>query len=233
MIDDKEMRKKFSDKKFLKSNEFVQAAGGLMGFFEENKVLVLVALIFLVFVGVAIPGLKWHRSRRVATFAEALYAAEHGLKKDEGYSKLLADFDHLPASVVARLKLVDHFLDHKDTAAALKSLDDGLTGVDQGILPTLLILKKIAILKGEEKYAEAAQFAEQQGDKVFTDFRENFQLAIAQLYLLSGDKIRARGIYEKLAGPSQGENQGAKKKVNPTVATEAMERLLLLDLGVL
>jgi len=231
-MDDKKLRKMFSDKSFLKSNDFAAVASKVMTFVRENRSLVIAAVAVLAVIGVSIPGVNWYRLNQAKAFSEKLYEADQSLKKQESYQELLTEYESLPASQVARIKLVDYLLDHDDKDEAFKVIDEGLKNNETGIFSTLLILKKVDLLKEKGDFKGAATFAKENENKVIETFQGNYVLMLANMYVLADDKAQAKQLYQSLVSEAETTNSEVKK-YSSTVVQKAKDRLLLIDLGVL
>ena len=160
-MDNRALAKKFHDKKFLKSNDFVTFTSKFVDFLSDNKGLVGAAVIVLIVLGFSIPGLKWYRLRQINSFNEKLYGAQKSLKKESLYSELITDYQSLPASQLARLKLVDELVDHDKKEAAQQVIAEGLLADKRDIFTTLLVLKNLGLLKADKKYSDAIAYARQ------------------------------------------------------------------------
>lgn len=234
-MDDKQLAKKFHDKKFLKSNEFINLVAKFFSILKEYKMIVILAGIVLLIIGVTIPALKWYRLKEVQSFNKKLYSAQTSIKKEAAYRGLITDYKNLQASQFARLKLIDDLMDHQQVDEARQVIENGLQGDDRNIFTTLLVLKNINIFKENNKYKEAAAFAKNNENKILETFLGQYQLIYADLLLLDNNRSEARKVYEKLSQFSGIGAEGQKQLVDfdPVVANKAKDKLLLLDLGIL
>lgn len=236
-MDNKELIKKFSSKKFLKSNQLREMANQTLQFVKQNRGVVVVAVILLLAIAISIPSLRYYRLKRIESFNLKLYEAQKSLKKKDSYQELVQDYKDIPAHNLARLNLVDNFLDNQQREEAYQAIDQGLTD-EKDIFTTLLVLKKINLLKEDAKYQEAADFAMNATNHIIPSFMGRYKLIQADLLLLSDQKDMARKIYQELVQrnaqsedaemeniPMSGRDQG--------VEAQAENQLLLLDLGVL
>lgn len=232
---DKELQKKFHNKKFLKTNEFAVFAGKLVAAAKDYKVLAVLILVAALVLVVGVYGLRWHRLKRAQAFNERLYQAQTGLKKETLYREILNEYSDIPASQYARLALVDYLLDHNRADEVAQEILMGLKRPGPDIFTTLLVVKNIAILKGRGEFLDAASFADKNRDRVLQTFRGRLDLITANLYLLAGKKESARDTLEKIVASAQRKEAGqvGVTGFDPRVVKEARDRLLLLDLGVL
>lgn len=234
-MDNKELEKKFSDKKFLKSNELQNLAGNAVVFIKENKNLVVAGVVVLVVIGLAIPGLKFYRTQQITDFNKKLYQADKGLKKVQKYQSLLKDFSSLPAAQYVRLKLIDEYIEHSEVEKAEAEIQAGLKTPERSIFKTLLVLKQVGRLKKNQKFKEAADFILAHETKVIPPFLGRLRMIRADLLLLAGQKDSARALYQQL-GNFEGagaEGESALVDFDPQLANEAKDQVLLIDLGII
>lgn len=234
-MDDKQLAKKFHDKKFLKSNEFANLAAKLFNIVKENKFFFILGIIVAIALSVSIYGLKYYHLKQVESFSQKFYLAQKSLKKESLYRGLINEYKDLPGSQFVRLKLIDDLLDHNQTQEAQKVIEQGLQNNDKDIFTTLLVLKNINILKEENKYQQAAEYAIKQENKVLSTYYGHYQLIVAELYLLSDNNGDARKIYEKISAFVPLKNSGQKivNQFDPAVINQAKDKLFLMDMGVL
>ncbi|MBF0104359.1 MAG: hypothetical protein HQM16_03420 [Deltaproteobacteria bacterium] len=234
-MDNEKLVKMFQDKKFLKSNEFAATVDKIYVFLKQNKQITLTALgIFLVLV-LAIPGFKWYRLKQIDAFNTKLYQAEKSLKKEALFREIIGNFKGLTASQYVRIRLINDLLDHDKKDEALKVVDEGLTQKGQNIFTTVMALKKIALLKQQGKFSEAAAEAVRLENKILPTFLNRYKMITAELYLLNKDTGKARAVFEEL-GEFAGVGAEAKaglEDFDPVLANQAKDMLLFLDLGVL
>lgn len=230
-MDNDELRKKFHDKKFLKSSGLHEGIASVLTVLKENKSYFISALIVGLVLIIAIPSFKFYRMQRIQSFNEKLHSTENGLKKEEGYKQLIEEYQDLSAHQFARIKLIDHYLENQDMTKALAEIDSGLKEDRHDIFSTLLVLKKINLLKKDGKHKEALDFALAHEVKILDSFKNSFKLIQADLCLLTGDKQKAREIYQSLALLAAQEE--ILPDYDPVVVEKAKDQLLLLDLGVL
>lgn len=222
------------DKSFLKRNEFADAVKSGVSFFEDYKIpltLLIVTALLLIF---GIPAYRYYRGNRIANLNIRLYEAQKGLKKEQAYSDILRDFSGIPATKLAHLKLADHYAGNQETDKALFTLDQGLADAQPDVLGTLLVLKKLDILRSQGEAKAAAQFAGESGGKVLPTFRGRLKLIQAESLLDAGDKAAAKAVYESLTQSIAELAEGSEASTggfDPEIVSEAKEQLLLLNLG--
>ena len=149
-MDNKALKKKFSSKEFLKTSDLHTSTGKVLAFVKANKNIVILVCLILVGLGVGIPGYRLYHTKRVEAFNQQLFVAAKGLKKADNYMQVIKDFSDLQAHQYARLKLVNHYIDNQDNESALKQIDEGLLQTKADIFSTVLVLKKINILKKDK-----------------------------------------------------------------------------------
>ncbi|MBU0505286.1 MAG: tetratricopeptide repeat protein [bacterium] len=235
MLDDKKLRKMFSNKKFLRKNEFAVLTKNIVSFVKQNQKIVISLAVVVVFLGMAIPVANWYKLNKMEKFNKALFSAEKSLKKEELFQNILTNYSNLPASEIARLKLVDDLFSHQKEAEALKVIDEGLRGNGQTIFKTLLVLQQTNHLKEKNDFSLAASFIKQNEPKVLKTFLNQIRLLRGDLLLLAQNKEEARKTFETVARFSETDEKQQTSLVDfdSQAATTAKEKLLLMDLGVL
>lgn len=232
---ERNLEKKIHDKKFLRTNDLQNFTATSISLVQENKGLFILFVVFLVSIGLMIPGLKWYRLKQVDEFNTKFYQAQKSLKKEEAYRLLIDEYKSLPAVQLTRLKLVDELVEHKEVDQAMKVIESGLAGDERNIFSTLLILKAMDLLKQQGKITEAAQFATGRENRIIESFVPQFKMILADLFLISNKKEEARKIYQDLStfGGFSSDKQTIAGSFDANMASEAKEKLLLIDLGVL
>lgn len=234
MKDSSVLAYKFSDKKFLKQNEFAEAMGRVWSFIKKNRNLVISFLSVITLLGLGIFGLKLYHGHRIQLLSEASFAAKTSLKKEALYRAILARYSDIPASQMARLNLAEYLVENQKNAEAQKVLSEGLKGADKTIFSTLVVLKAVDLLKTEKKYGEAAALASENEKHVMDYFLPRLKLLRANLLLLAGKKEDAKSAYQNLSQVADIDVGDKKsKEFDPTVVDEAKDQLLLMELGVL
>lgn len=235
-MDEKNLIKKFHDKHFLKKNEFADLVGHVLTFIKANKAFVIGCVVVVLIFGFGMPALRWYKAQRIERFNTQFFEAEKSLQKVASYEQLLRDYKSIPASQLARLKLVEALVEHNQSEDAVKVLDEGLKqGSQNNIFSTLLVLKRIDLLKAQSKYLEAADFATNHRNQIIKTYLSQYKLLQANLLLLAGKKDEARTFYQQLVAEADVSDDGEKPKApsdSPAVRV-AKEQLMLLDLGVL
>ncbi|OVE80524.1 hypothetical protein BVY03_06085 [bacterium K02(2017)] len=235
-MDDKKLEKLFKDKKFLRSNDFVLAFKKAVLFLKENKNITFGLVAVLLLIGTAIPGFNWYQEKQVLKFNQKLFEAQKSLKKEELYKDLLQNYKNMKSVQYVRLNLINNLLDHNETDKALSVINEGLQNTNKDIFTTLLVLKKIRILKEQKKYKEAAQIASNFHNKILDGFLNKFRMINADLFMLAGDKIAAKKIYQDLgdfAGVGADSSENLESNFDPAITNKAKDILLLMELGVL
>lgn len=236
-MDEKELLKKFHDKNFLKKNEFAETVSKIVAFVKANQTLVIVVVGLAVLLGVGLPTLRWYQSHRVVQFNTQLFEAEKSLKKIDLYAELVKEYDSIPAVQYARLKLVENLVEHSQLDEAAAQLDEGIKKESKpGIFPTLLVLKRLDLLKNQNKYLEASDYAINHQNNILKAYLPQYRLFQANLMILAGKKEEARALYQKMIAEAETLNEGDTTPVksdNTAAVQEAKEQLMLLDLGVL
>jgi predicted negative regulator of RcsB-dependent stress response len=227
-----------SRKEFLKRNDFATAVGRGVGFFEQNVKFLMAIGLLVVAVVAGLYFLKTREEKRLEGFNARFYAAEKGLKKEVSYRALLQEFGDVPASALVRLALVGNLLDNQKPDEALKVLDEGLhvhLGAD--IFTTLLVVKKIDVLKGQGDFTAAAAFADQAASRVIDTYRDSLLFTRADLLLLAGQWDDAKALYQRLAvveEGGEGEEKAQKKdRADPQLPHKAKGRLKLIEFGLI
>lgn len=225
---------KISDKKFLKQNELAEALGRLWRFVKNNRNRVVSFLSVIVLLALGVFGLKLYRVHRIESLSEAFFLAKTSLKKETLYRDILTRYGDLPASQMARLNLAQYFVENQQTVEALKILNDGLKSADKTVFSTLVVLKSIDLLKTEKKYGEAAALALENEKMVMDYFLPRLKLIQAGLFLLAGQKDKAKLGYQNLSTmlPTEVDDKNSKD-FDPAVVDEAKDQLLLMELGIL
>lgn len=225
-----------ADKNFLKRNEFAEVVVQGKSFLETYKgpVILLVAVALLILLG--IPVFNYYRDSKTTEFSEKFYKAGKGLKKEEAFQSLARDFATLPAARLAHLELAEYHLSHGDVAKAHEAVDQGLAQKHNDVLTTLLVLKKIDLLRADKKSKEAASFAAASEARVLPTFKGRLKLLQAELLVAVGDHNAAKAVYDELSKAAVQDGAQPKEGVAsyaPDVIEEAKEQLLLINLGLL
>lgn len=236
-MDEKELLRKFHDKQFLKKNEFAEIVTQIVGFVKANKALVVVVVVLAILLGVGMPTLRWYQAHRIEIFNAKLFEAEKSLKKVDLYQELIKNYSSIPASQYARLMLVDSLVEHNQFDDAAKQLDQGIKKSGQpDIFSTLLVLKRLDLLKNQEKYLEASDYATNHQNNILKTYLSQYKLYQANLMVLAGKKDEARSLYEKIIAEAETKNEKipeATERQNTEIVKTAKGQLMLLDLGVL
>jgi predicted negative regulator of RcsB-dependent stress response len=235
MLDDKKLRKMFSNKKFLRKNEFAVLIKNAVTFAKQNQKIVIGLVVVVAIVGMTIPAFNWYNLDKIEKFNKALFSAEKSIKKEELFQNILTNYSSLPASEIARLKLVDNLFSHQKENEALKTIDEGLVGSEQTIFKTLLVLQKTNYLKEKNDFSLAASFIKQSEPKIIKTFLNQIRLLRGDMLLLAQNKEEARKAFETIARFSE-TNETEKTSLvdfDSQAAKTAKEKLLLMDLGVL
>lgn len=225
-----------ADKDFLKRNEFAEVVVQGKSFLETYKgpVLLLAAVVLVILLG--IPVFNYYRDSKTMEFSEKFYKAEKGLKKDEAFQALVRDFTNLPAARLAHLELAEYHLSHGDSGKAHEAVDQGLAQKHDDVLTTLLVLKKIDLLRADKKNKEAADFAAASGARVLPAFKGHLKLLQAELLIAAGERDVAKALYDELATAAVQDGIAPADGLvgyTPDIIEEAKEQLLLIKLGLL
>ncbi len=235
-MDEKNLIKKFHDKHFLRKNEFAEVVAQLITFVKANKPLVSAVVVLALIFGLGLPTLRWYKAHQIEQFNTRLFEAEKSLKKVESYEQLLQEYKNIPASQLARLELVETLVEHNQAEEAATVLDEGLKHSSQNnIFSTLLVLKRLDLLKAQNKYLEAVDFATNHRNQIIKTYLPQYKLLQANLLLLADKKDEARTLYQQLIAETEVTDDGQKQKASPdsSAVRVAKEQLMLLDLGVL
>jgi predicted negative regulator of RcsB-dependent stress response len=236
-MDERELLKKFHDKQFLKKNEFAEMMSKIVAVIKANKALVVTGVVLAVVLGIGMPTLRWYQAYRVETFNAKLFEAEKSLKKIDLYQGLVKDYSSIPASQYARLLLVDSLVEHRQFDDAAKQLDQGIKKNNRpDIFSTLLVLKRLDLLKNQEKYLEASDYATNHQNNILKTYLPQYKLYQANLMILAGKKDEARALYEKIVAETETTTEDTPetaKTQNAAIVKTAKGQLMLLDLGVL
>lgn len=225
-----------ADRDFLKRNEFAEVVVQGKSFIETYKGPVTLLLIVVAFILLGIPIFNYYRDSKATEFSEKFYKAGKGLKKEEVFQSLSRDFATLPAARLAHLELAEYHLGHGDAAKAHEAVDQGLAQKYNDILSTLLVLKKIDLLRADKKMKEAASFAASSGERVLPAFKGRLKLLQAEILVALGDRDAAKGLYDELAKATVQGDAPIKDGIvsyTPDVIEEAKEQLVLINLGLL
>lgn len=229
------LEKKFTDKEFLKTNDFAGGVGKVVALVRDNKMPMLVGLILVVLAGLSVPAISWYRAGQVKAFGEEFYQAKKGLKKEEAYRQLIAKNPQLSASQLVRLELVDTLVGHDDIDAALKVINEGIIAQKPDIFNTLLVVRGAGLLKAQNKFDEAANFAKAHQVDVLKTFINHLKFLQADLMVSAGKQAEAKVIYQELTSPTGVgvDASGSLSDFDPQIAAMAKEKVLLIDMGLL
>ncbi|MCP5463931.1 MAG: tetratricopeptide repeat protein [Deltaproteobacteria bacterium] len=234
-MDDKELRKKFSDKTFLRQNEFANVTSNALDWATENKAIVI-ALVIVALLGVlGYAGGNYYQLNRVAEFNRDYFQARNGLQKEQNLQQLVQEYEGLPAAEIARLQLVDYHLEHNDTTQALVVLDQGLEQSTHPLMVSMLTLKKVSLLKKQNKLEDAIATLDRNLDKLLPAFRPQAKLIKGQLFLSLGQKDKAKELFSGLAqyAGADIEQSAELSDYDPMVSSKAKDLAFLIELGVL
>lgn len=229
---EKAFEKKIRSKEFLRRNEFLESVSGVVEFVSQNKPVAIGLGIALIGLVAFKPVLNWQKQKKSEAFSLAYDEASASLKKSKLYEDLLKNYSDLPAHQMARLKLVGEKLEANETEAALKLIDEGLAVADQGVFSSLLLLKKINILKSQNEFQAAYDALEAGRVKTLSTFQLHLDFMSGDLLMLMDQKDKARAVYEKIVKTPKPESL-TDPNYDPQVVQQAKDKVLLLDLGVL
>lgn len=232
-MDEKSLEKKLTDKKFLKSNDLVETTSKLVLWAQANKSIVIGLVLVIAMIGIAIPVTRYYHAKKISTFNQKFYQATKGLKKEQSYRELLSEYKDLPASQLVRLELISNLLEHNSEEEAIKEIDAGLDETKRDVFQTILILKRVGILKKNKKFKDAADFIDQHDKQVIVPFLTRIRMIRADLLLLAGERDKARELYQQLAAFEGAGSTGLTTDFDPALANEAKDQVLLIDLGVI
>lgn len=232
-MDEKSLEKKLTDKKFLKSNDLVETTSKFVLWAQANKSIVVGLVFVLTMIAIAIPVMRYFHTQKINTFNQKFYQATKGLKKEQSYRELLNEYKDLPAAQVVRLELIDNLLEHNSEDDAIKEIDAGLDSSKRDVFQTILVLKRVGILKQNKKFKEAADFIDQHEKQIIVPFLTRMRMIRADLLLLSGERDKARELYQQLAAFEGAGSTGLTTDFDPALANEAKDQVLLIDLGVI
>lgn len=233
---------KITDKHFLKQNDLAQVLKDFVANIGVYKMPLVVVAVLLLLVLIGVPTQRYLKQRQMDGFARALYAAEQmpGASQAEveqkitAFNKVIAEHADFPAVRIARLNLAALLSSQKKNAEALTIVDEGLKASTKAdILSTLLVFKKVGLLKSEGKFAEAAMALTGVENQVIPTLKDQLKLLKAELLLLTGKKDEAKTLYEQLSVvniQAEGKSLNLMDAFDPTVSNQARDRLLLMDL---
>ena len=215
-------------KQFLKRNEFVEMFKRVVAAMNANRnvVYLAIALVFALILGVV--GLRLYRMQTVKAFSSAWDQAASSSESEKAYMAILSKYGSLPASDLARLKV----LEGKDVAAATALLRDGLKDADTSIVSTVLVFKGADLLKADGQFDQSASWLGQYKAKVLNPLQGRLLLTQGDLFLLAGSKDKAKSVYQDLANRSVVTAEG-EKPFDPQVIDEAKDKILMMELGAL
>lgn len=222
------------DKSFLKQGDLLDATSGVVNTLMDYKVPLIFLAILVLLILVGVPIYQHQRDSRAEEFSQKMYDTEKGLKKEADYNEVLSKYGTLPAVKLANLKLADYYVSNQDPGKALGILDQGLVGAKADVFGTLLVLKKMDILKSQNKLKEAYDFAVASGDKVLPTFKDKLRMLEAELLISTGNVTQAKTIYENLVNSKaalEPGNNGEQSDFDPEVTNQAKEKLMLINLG--
>lgn len=229
----KTLDKKLKDKEFLRRNDFLEAVTKVSPLVKEYKVpLIFLGVVILVLM-VGLPVLNGLRSHEVEEFNAKFYQAQQE-GGEQVYQEILNEYSSWPASHLVRLNLADHYLNTKNYDKALEVVNEGINGAEENVLSTMLILKKIDILKEQGKLKEAAQIVDENMNKAIPTFRSRLKLLQADLYLHAGQNEKAKQTFQSIVDEGMDLNLEGEETLSvfdPNVVEKAKEQLLLLEMG--
>ncbi len=229
------LEKKFTNKEFLKTNDYVGSVGKVAMLVRENKAPMLVGLVLIVLAGLSVPTIKWYRANQTKAFGEEFYQAKKSLKKEDAFRQLIAKNPQLSASQMVRLELVDTLVGHDDIDAAIKVINEGIIAQKPDIFNTLLVVRGAGLLKAQNKFDEAASFAKTHQVDVLKTFVNHLKFLEADLLVNAGKQGEAKVIYQELTTPAGVgvDASGSLSDFDPQIAAMAKEKILLIDMGLL
>lgn len=225
-----------ANKDFLKRNEFAEVVVQGKSFIATYKGPVSFLVLVALFILLGIPVFNYYRDSQTMAFSEKFYKAGKGLKKEDAFQSLVRDFSALPAARLAHLELAEYHLSHGDITKAHAAVDQGLAQKQNDVLTTLLVLKKIDLLRADKKTKEAASFAASSEARVLPAFKGRLKLLQAELLVAVGERDVAKGLYDQLSKAAVQDDTQTKDGIvsyTPDVIEEAKEQLLLIKLGLL
>lgn len=242
-----------SHKQFLRRNDFATLVGESGGFFSRYKTWLAVTVVAVVLGFAGTSFLKAERLRQNEEFSARFFEAGQGLKKVQNYQSLIRDYKEVPAVQLARLNLADKLAVDKKMDEALKTLDEGLAATKESdLFTTLLVFKKVALLRGQDKFAEALKALDGGAARLMPGMEDAATLLRADLTLQTGKKEDARQLYTSLIKKSEDFAAKAKEKaekdaasgkkselpassesVDENILKQAKDQLYLLDVGLL
>lgn len=234
---------RITDKSFLKQNDLARVLGGFMFRLGDYKIPFLVACLVLVVLTVGVPVHRYLLQRDIEQLAQAFYVAEQlpasteteVSAKIKSLGDVVARFAKLPAVRLTQLKLASLLLQHKQPDAALDVLNAGiaLSLPEPDVLSTVLVIKKVSVLKGQGKFTDAIKVLDQNVSRVISTYVDNIRLLKADLLVQSGKKDEAKALYQELSvvNLKNDGKAGLLESFDPTVSTQARDRVLLLELG--
>lgn len=236
-----ELEKKFSDKKFLKKNEFVELMGRVFKAFQENRALMTGLVVICVVLALGIPGYKYYQKQQYKAVNELMYEAKNSLKKEALYQQVIDQYGSLQLSLMARIELADYYIENKRDDDALNLLDIQSLNFSPSLLTTTVVLKKLALLKKQEKFDDALAYLESHKDLFLEKFEPQAKLYKARLLWLSKKNDQAKTVLTQMKLGLENQIEMAKKDQdkskevaeNRQVLKEVNDQLLLIELGLM
>lgn len=236
-----ELEKKFSDKKFLKTNEFVVLVGRFLKSVQNNRPLVLglVAVALVLILG--IPGYKYYQKQQFKKVNEMLYEAKNSLKKEALYQQIIDEYGALELAHVARVRLADYYIENNQKEKAFDVLNVDFGSSKPSLLGTLVVFKRVGLLKADGQFEEAQKYLQANQKVVLPELQPKAKLYQARLLWLDKKQDQAKSILDQVKVELETKIDSAKSETvqnknlaeNRQLLKEVKEQLLYIELGLM